>query len=85
MTNVSPRFAWLVLLMVFFSAFVCIAQIFPGRVTGRVVDAQGAVVAGANVKLTNPSNGLERSVTTDQTGEFNFPELALGSYVLTVS
>ena len=85
MTNVSPRFAWWVLLLMVSAASVCTSQIFPGRVTGRVVDAQGAVVAGANVKLANPSTGLERSVTSDETGQFNFPELALGSYELTVS
>jgi len=85
MTNVSPRFAWWVLFLIVSAVSICTSQIFPGRVTGRVVDAQGAVVAGASVKLANPSTGLERSVTTDETGEFNFPELALGSYDLTVS
>src|SRR5690242_8166226 len=84
MTNVVLRVASLVLLLIAFAAGA-IAQIFPGRVTGHVVDAQGAVIAGANVKLTNPATGLERSVTTDESGQFNFPELALGSYDLTVS
>jgi len=62
-----------------------VAQLFPGRVTGRVRDEQGAVVSGATLKLTNPDTGFERAVTTDESGEFNFPELALGSYELTVS
>jgi hypothetical protein len=61
------------------------AQLFPGRIAGRVHDAQGAVVAGATVKLTNPSTGLERTVTTDDSGDFNFPDLALGTYQLTIS
>ena len=42
------------------------AQLFPGRISGRVRDAQGAVVASATVKLTNPATGLERTVTTDE-------------------
>ena len=62
-----------------------LAQLFPGRITGTVRDAQGAAVPGATVKLTNPATGQERSQTTDENGEFNFPELALGSYTLTVS
>src|SRR5215831_17172699 len=66
-------------------AATCAAQLFPGRVTGRVRDEQGAVVAGASVKLRNPQTGFERSSTSDDNGEFNFPELALGSYELTVS
>jgi hypothetical protein len=67
------------------SGTLSLAQFYPGRVTGRVQDAQGAVVAGASVKLTNPSTGLERAVTTDDNGEFNFPELAVGTFQLTVS
>lgn len=61
------------------------AQIFPGRVTGTVKDAQGASVAGASVKLSNPATGLERIVVTDENGDFNFAELALGTYQVTIS
>jgi hypothetical protein len=61
------------------------AQIFPGRITGTVTDAQGAAVGGATVKLTNPTTGLERVIVTDESGDFNFPELALATYQLTVS
>ena len=71
--------------LVIWTATSSLAQVYPGRVTGRVQDAQGAVVSGANVKLTNPSTGLERTVTTDENGEFNFPELALGTFQLTVT
>jgi len=61
------------------------AQLFPGRITGVVRDAQGAVVAGATVKLTNPSTGQERTIVSDANGEFNFPQLSLGSFQLTVT
>jgi hypothetical protein len=61
------------------------AQIFPGRITGTVKDSQGAAVPGATVKLSNPATGLERVVTTGSEGDFNFPELALGTYQLTIS
>ncbi len=37
------------------------------------------------MKLTNPSTGLERTVQTDANGEFNFPELSLGTYRLAVT
>ncbi len=61
------------------------AQIFPGRISGTVRDAQGAAIPDASVKLTNPSTGLERLVATDENGDFNFPELALGTYQVAIS
>jgi hypothetical protein len=61
------------------------AQIFPGRITGTVRDAQGAAIADATVKVANPATGFERVVSTDENGEFNFPELALATYEVTVS
>ena len=79
------RFAALVVLLVTFAVGSSVAQLFPGRITGTVRDAQGAVIPGATVKLSNPTTGLARTVTTDGTGNFNFPELALGTFRLTVS
>jgi carboxypeptidase family protein/TonB-dependent receptor-like protein len=72
-------------LFLLFGATRVSAQVFPGRVTGTVKDAQGATVPGAAVKLTNPATGLERAVVTNENGEFNFPELALGTYQLAIS
>ncbi len=80
------RFSGIALVaFVLFATTGLIAQIFPGRITGTVRDAQGAVVSGANVKLQNTSTGLERSVDTNENGEFNLPQLALGIYRITVS
>ena len=77
------RFVLLALILC--SATSSFAQLYPGRVAGTVQDVQGAVIAGATLKLTNPSTGFERTATTDANGEFNFPELALGNFQLTVS
>jgi hypothetical protein len=79
------RILFLLSLGLLFHAASVSAQIFPGRITGTVRDAQGSAVPAANVKLSNPSTGLERVVTTDENGDFNFPELALGTYQLTIS
>jgi hypothetical protein len=79
------RFASLIVLVVIFAVVSSIAQLFPGRITGTVRDAHGAVIPGATVKLSNPTTGLERTAATDDTGNFNFPELALGTFRLTVS
>ena len=81
----APRFLLAALCLILFSTGTASAQSFPGRISGAVRDTQGAAVPGANVKLTNPSTGLERSEISDANGEFNFPQLALGTYTLTVT
>jgi Carboxypeptidase regulatory-like domain/TonB dependent receptor len=81
----APRFILGALCLLLLCAGTASAQLFPGRITGAVRDAQGAAVVGATVKLTNPSTGLERTDTSDQNGEFNFPQLALGTYTLTIT
>jgi hypothetical protein len=56
-----------------------------GSINGQVVDQSGANIAGAVVKLTREgqSSGLE--VTTDEDGLFAFPNVAPGSFQLTIS
>src|SRR5262249_17455751 len=74
-----------VVFLIVVSSMLATAQLFPGRITGTVRDVQGAAITRATVKLSNPATGQERSLVTDQNGEFNFPELSLGSFELTVS
>ncbi len=52
---------------------------------GRVTDGSGAIVPGANVKLTSPSTGTSRSANTSSTGDYVFSQLAPGRYELIVS
>jgi Carboxypeptidase regulatory-like domain len=49
-------------------------------IAGQVTDATGAAIGGAKVSITNPGNGLKRSVETDEAGRFNFPQLTPGTY-----
>ena len=81
----APRFVLGTLCLLLLFAGTASAQLFPGRITGAVRDAQGAAIVGATVKLSNPSTGLERTEVSDQNGEFNFPQLALGSFTLTIT
>ena len=86
MRNVHAiRFVTSSIVVVALYASFAAAQFFPGRVTGTVRDAQGAAVPGASIKLSNPATGQERMLASDQNGEFNFPELPLGTFQLTVS
>ncbi|SFS09416.1 Carboxypeptidase regulatory-like domain-containing protein [Granulicella pectinivorans] len=61
------------------------AQTFRGTLSGTVVDAQGAVVAGASVQLSNPASSLALNAVSGKSGDFNFPELPVGTYNLSVT
>src|SRR6202453_684618 len=49
-------------------------------IAGSVVDPAGAAIPGATVTVANIENGLKRSVTTDDSGRFSFPQLKPGMY-----
>ena len=60
------------------------AQGFQGAVRGLVKDG-GGVVPGAEVVLLNEATTVARSTTSNEAGEYNFPNLAPGTYTLKVS
>src|SRR3569833_121321 len=51
-------------------------------ITGIVTDPSGNVIPGAQVTITENSTGFTRTVTTDNAGLFNFPNLNIGTYSL---
>jgi len=51
-------------------------------IVGSVRDPAGAAIPGATVTVTNVENGLKRSVTTDDSGRFSFPQLKPGVYAV---
>jgi hypothetical protein len=55
------------------------AQSF-GEITGAVSDATGAVIAGANVTVTNTANNQIRQSVTNETGNYSVPYLVPGDY-----
>ena len=55
-----------------------------GTVTGTVSDSSGAVIPGASVTIENPVSGLTRTVITDAGGQYQFTNLPLNPYHLTV-
>src|SRR2546430_9496639 len=56
-----------------------------GSISGSVQDPTGAVVPNARVVLKDQKTGLTRESTTTEAGTFLFPDLASGSYQITVS
>ena len=55
-----------------------------GSVAGVVRDASDAVLPGATVTLSNPATGFSQTEIANEIGAFNFPQLAVGTYKLTV-
>ncbi len=50
-------------------------QVTAGNLQGMVTDPNGAVVAGATVRLTNPESGFVRETTTSSEELYNFTSL----------
>lgn len=63
---------------------VATAQETTGRIAGQVVDPTGAIVANAEVTVTNTATGEERKAQTDENGEYQFTQLQPGIYDLSV-
>ena len=79
-TALSP-FALLLIILISQSLF---GQVTSGTISGFVKDPSGAYVKGASVTAENPTNGLTRTVTTSDSGEFVFPGLYPGTYTIKV-
>ena len=60
------------------------AQTSRGTVQGVVVDATGAVVAKATVKLTQKDTNVKRETTTNEAGFYRFDAVDLGNYTASV-
>ena len=80
-----PWFVALLLLAVVFSGARGMARAqgeTTGALAGQVTDSSRAPVAGAAVTVASSTTGLHRTVQTDESGHFSFPELKPGPYVV---
>jgi Carboxypeptidase regulatory-like domain len=57
----------------------------PGSVTGSVVDATGAFVAGAHVRISRDGQPEAQELLSGSEGQFSFSNVAPGAFVLTVT
>jgi hypothetical protein len=80
----SIRSARFVLLSLCFAlmASPAAAQFDRTQVSGTVKDAQGGVVPGATVSVTNLQTQLTATAVTDASGFFTFPNLTSGKYTI---
>jgi len=56
-----------------------------GTILGNVVDPTGAAVRFATVTVAETEKGINRTVQTSQTGDYQLPSLPVGTYILTVT
>jgi hypothetical protein len=64
---------------------VAVAQTITSTIEGTVRDAQGSVVAGAEITAKSELLGIERSATSDANGLYRITALPAGNYTLAVS
>lgn len=53
-------------------------------ISGQVSDESGGAIPQARIRITGNETGMKRNALTDNTGRFEFPQLAPGSYTLEV-
>lgn len=73
------------LILLFFSlVIISNAQVYQGYLAGTIKDANGAIVTGATVTVTNDTSGFQRTVTTNDSGSYLFTNLNVGEYTVLV-
>ncbi len=54
-------------------------------INGTVEDSTGAIVANADISLTNPATNQVRKVTSNSTGQYRFANVGVGHYSLSAT
>jgi len=61
------------------------AQVISGDLVGTVLDKTSAAVPGANVEVVNDETGVKYASKANESGEYRFNNLPVGSYSLSAS
>jgi carboxypeptidase family protein/TonB-dependent receptor-like protein len=81
-SSTMPKHGLLVVLAALLTALPAFSQANLGRILGAVADQSGGVVAGTTVTILDVQRGISRTLTTDDAGEYNAPNLTPGSYTV---
>ena len=65
--------------------FAVLSQVVGAILTGSITDSSGAAVGGASVSCQDIATGITRQVTSDSAGFYTVPNLAAGTYTVTVT
>src|SRR6266481_8927167 len=80
--KLSPHALAAVLFSICFAAGTIRAQV-TATVSGRVEDATGAAIPGANVTVTSVETGAGRTASTNEAGTYRVLSLPVGRYEVT--
>lgn len=69
----------------FLSAGLAHAQLSTSTIRGHVADPTGAAVPAASIQLVNTETNVTRTVATNTEGDYEIPDLRLGTYKLTIA
>ena len=61
-----------------------LAQAPTGAIAGTVYDSSGALVPNASIKVKSDTTAFERSILSNQAGQYSAPSLAAGTYDIRV-
>ncbi len=78
-------YVFLSLMLLIFGQRAMRAQGNSSSIQGTVVDSSGAMLPGADVKLTNTQTGVVLTTQTGATGNYAFPSVLIGLYSLQFS
>ena len=83
----KAKIVWLgyIGLALLLSATAAMSQTITGSVLGTVTDPSGAVIAGANVAITNVGTGIIGHSVSDKNGLYSFEFLVIGDYTVTAT
>src|SRR6202795_2914610 len=86
-SRLSRKSCWLVfsssaLSLCLICSTIMSAQGTGGRILGRVADSSGAVMAKVKVTATHEATGVSRETQTNDSGEYGFPQVPVGTYTL---
>ncbi len=80
----TMRIAFVMFMVMFFAASVVAQNVATADLRGVVKDAQGAVVPNATVTMHDEAKNTDRTVKSNDEGEYLFSQLPPGSYTMTV-
>ncbi|MES2390435.1 MAG: carboxypeptidase-like regulatory domain-containing protein, partial [Acidobacteriota bacterium] len=83
--NLNRKLAVLFLAVLLAGTVAHAQSMTQGAISGTVFDATGAAVPNASVLIHNEATGADLKLTTGGAGEYRAPQLAPGSYTVTVS
>ena len=69
---------------ILFASCLALGQFETSEVLGIVRDASQSAIANATVVLTNQETGIEAKTTTDEAGNYDFFNVKVGVYTVTV-